>query len=311
MASVQVRILQSGRTDAYGLPLISGSVVTVDRDYAVSLVYSGFASWVNPADAYDGETNLRKPSETYVLYQSGIPFWIPPGDGGANGLSFTGTRGVFTLSAAAPFAGLGTTVLAECYAYIPAGGGGLAGGLYWCQMSDDTNGEIFADTYTPGQGTPLYIASPTQLSNCSAGRITQTSATITVASFIMPGGCMGPNGIMRSLTKWMSTNSTGIKTVKVVISSLQHFGINHTTTLNNQLVSSSRQNMGIETAQIGNRTSSGISAWDAGSTGNAYSGDKTSIDTRVDQAVTFTMSSASNTDSLIFVPMQFIVQYGA
>ena len=246
-----------------------------------------------------------------VLYQSGIPFWIPPGDGGSNGLIFTGTRGVFTLSAAAPFAGLGSTVLAGCYAYIPAGGGGLAGGLYWCQMSDDTNGEIFANTYTPGQGTPLYIASPTQLSDCSAGRITQTSATITIASFIMPGGCMGPNGIMRSLTKWMSTNSAGVKTVKVAISSLQHFGINHSTTLNNQLVSSSRQNMGIETAQIGNRTSAATSAWDAGTSGNAYSGDKTSIDTRVDQAVTFTMSSASNTDSIIFVPMQFIVQYGA
>lgn len=246
-----------------------------------------------------------------VLFQSGIPFWLPPGDGGSNGLNFTGTRGVFTLSAAAPFAGLGSTVLAGCYAYIPAGAGGLAGGLYWCQMSDDTNGEIFADTYIPGTGTPKYITSPIQLPNCSAGRITQTSATITIASFTMPGGSMGPNGIMRSLTKWMSTNSAGTKTVKVAVGSPQHFAVNHTTTQNNQLVSSSRQNMGIETAQIGNRTSSGISAWDAGSTGNAYSGDKTGIDTRVDQAVTFTMYSASNTDSLILVPMQFIVQYGA
>jgi len=53
MPSVQVRILQSGRTDAYGLPLVPGSVATVDRDYAVSLTSTGFASWMNPADAYE------------------------------------------------------------------------------------------------------------------------------------------------------------------------------------------------------------------------------------------------------------------
>ena len=128
MASVQVRILQSGRTDAYGLPLVPGSVATVERSYAVGLVYSGFASWMNPADAYDGETNIRKPSEAYTLYQSGIPFWIPPGDGGANGLSFTGTRGVFTLSAEAPMASAFNVLASGCYCYLPAGSGGLATG---------------------------------------------------------------------------------------------------------------------------------------------------------------------------------------
>ena len=67
-----------------------------------------------------------------VLYQSGIPFWIPPGDGGSNGLSFTGTRGVFTLSAEAPMTGASAYLTSGCYIYIPAGAGGLAGGWYWC-----------------------------------------------------------------------------------------------------------------------------------------------------------------------------------
>lgn len=311
MASVQVFILRSGRSDAYGLPLTPGSVVTVDRDYAVSLVSNGFASWMNPADAYDGETNLRKPSETYVLFQSGMPFAIFAGDGGSNGFNFTGTRGVFTLSAAAPFAGLGATLLSGCYAYIPAGAGGLAGGLYWCQMTDDTNGEIFAETYTPGSGTPKYITSPTRLPNCTSGRITQTTALITLASFTMPGGSLGPNGIMRSTKKWLSSSGASTKVVRINVGGQQHFSVHYTTTYNNQVVTSSRQNLGIETAQIGNRTSTVLGPWDAGPSAAAYSGDRTTIDTRVDQTVDFLGQILANTESLIIVPMQFAVQYGA
>lgn len=310
MASVQVRILQSGRTDAYGLPLIPGSVVTVDRDYAVGLIYAGFASWVNPADAYDGETNLRKPSETYVLFQSGMPLVIFAGDGGSNGFSFTGTRGVFTLSAATPFAGLGSTILSGCYAYIPAGAGGLAAGWYWCVMSDDTNGEIFAETYTPGSGTPKYITSPTQLPNATSGRITQTTAAVTAASFTMLGNSIGPNGLMRSIVKWLSSSTAGAKTPRVTVGSATHFSVPHTNSLNNQICVSTRQNMGRIDSQIGTRTGSTTGSFDGGLSATTYLGDKTSIDTSVDQTVAFTMQVAATTDSMILVPMQFAVQYG-
>ena len=246
-----------------------------------------------------------------VLFQSGMPFAIFAGDGGSNGFNFTGTRGVFTLSAAAPFAGLGTTVLSGCYAYIPAGAGGLAGGLYWCQMTDDTNGEIFAETYTPGSGIPKYITSPTQLPNCTSGRIAQTTALITLASFTMPGGSLGPNGIMRSTKKWLSSPTASAKVARINVGGQQHLGITHTTTYNNQLVTASRQNQGIETAQIGVRTSSVIGSWDAGTSAAAYAGDRTTIDTRVDQTVAFLGQISANTESLIIIPMQFAVQYGA
>lgn len=66
MDSVQVRILRSGRTNVYGLPLVPGSVATVGRDYAVSLVSTGFASWMNPADVVAHET-AADPHAQYLL----------------------------------------------------------------------------------------------------------------------------------------------------------------------------------------------------------------------------------------------------
>lgn len=310
MASVQVRILQSGRTDAYGLPLIPGSVVTVDRDYAVSLVSAGFSSWMNPADAYDGETNFRKPSETYDLFQSGIPFWLPPGDGGANGLNFTGTRGVFTLSAEAPMASAYLALASGGYCYLPAGSGGLAtGGWYWCVMTDGTNGEIFANTYS-GTGQPAFISSPTALPNLTTGRITQLTTEISGPSFTMPGGCMGPNGIMVTKCKHMTTSSAGTKTIRQKIGSTNIISWPVTNTWNNQLFQATRQNMGVINRQIGNRSASVLSSWDCGASASALSGDVTTVDTSIDQTVTFSGQVSVNTDSILLIPMQFIVQYG-
>jgi len=312
MASVQVRILQSGRADAYGLPLAPGSVVTVDRDYAVSLVYAGFASWMNPADSYDGETNLRKSSEDYTLLQLGIPFWVPPGDGGSNGLIFAGTNGEFTLSAAAPIAGLGTTVLAGCYIYLPAGSGGLiTGGWYWCVMTSDTAGKVFSEMYS-GVGNPPYVSSPTDLPNLTATRITQTTDEIVAVSFTLPGKSMGPNGLFVFKEKYYTSSTAGAKSIRVRVGSTQVFQMGTTTAYNNQQFTYTRQNMGVENRQIGPKSASATAInWDCHGTTSTYGTDLTTINTAIDQTVTFTSQLTANTDSTVVIPMQFTVQYGA
>ena len=310
MASVQVRILQSGRTDAYGLPLIPGSVVTVDRDYAVSLVSTGFASWVNLADAYDGETNIRKPGETYVLYQSCIPFWIPPGDGGSNGLSLA-ADGTFTLSAEAPLASAFNVLASGGYCYLPAGAGGLVtGGWFWCRMTDGTNGQVFKQTY-PGTGQPAFVSSPTLFDSLTTGRITQLTSEIVGPAFTMPGGSPGPNGIMAFLLKWLTSSTAGNKTIRCRAGNATFFNAPFTTTLNDQLVGVSRMNMGVENRQIGSRTFTSVAAWDAGSSATAYGNDVTTLNTAVDQTVSFSGQLSANTDSIIMVPMLFEVKYGA
>jgi len=244
-----------------------------------------------------------------VLYQSGIPFWIPPGDGGANGLSFSGTRGVFTLSAASPIAGLGATVLSGGgYMYLPAGAGGLvSGGLYWFVMTDDTNGEVFAETYTFGK--LVRVTSPTALPNMAAGRITQSTNEINFASFVMPGGSMGDNGISRFLFKWFTSITAGVKSVRLRTGGgVAWFSGLTTTSSNNLTAQSTRSNMGSKIRQIGNRTGSG-SGWDVlGAT--TYASDVTTVDTSVDVTLTVTAQIAANTDSIVVIPMLFTVQYG-
>lgn len=309
MASVQVRILQSGRSDEYGLPLTPGSVATVDRDYAVSLVSTGFASWVNLADAYDGETNLGKPSETYVLFQSGIPFWLPPGDGGSNGLIFDGLRGTFTLSAAI-LTGFGNLLKTPTggYCYLPAGSGGLAsGGWYFFRMITDTAGEVFKEMYVPGSGVPTIPETTTTHPDLTATRITQTTAEVIAVSFTMPGGSLGPNGIIRGTAAQRGNNNSGTRYLRVKAGA---------TSINVTTISTSgmdldydfvRQNQGVQTAQIGNRTSNG---W-LGQAQSVMSAEPTAIDTSVDQTITTTLQTDTATNSILGWLREFAVKYGA
>lgn len=304
MASVQVRILQSGRTDAYGLPLIPGSVVTVDRDYAVSLIYAGFASWMNPADAYDGETNLRKPSETYTVFQSGIPFVIFAGDGGSNGFAFTGTRAVFSLSAAV-ITNFWKLLEFGGYAYIPAGAGGLAtGGWYWCKMTSDTAGEIFAETY-PGAGKPVFVGSPTALPNCSVGRIPQLTTSITAFSFTLPGGSMGPNGHFTTSVLRAGDTSATSKVLLVSIGGQNVVGHGTTTTPVGESLFLTR-NMGSESAQMSSR-SLGVGGFGGTIASQQYS----TANTAVDNTVSVQMSVAANTASHLICGFDCSVKYGA
>lgn len=307
MASVQVLILQSGRSDVYGLPLTPGSIVTVDRDYAVSLISTGFASWMNPADAYDGETNLRKPSETYALCQPSVPFWIPPGDGGSNGLSFSGTRGVFSLSAAVA-TNFWVFFTYGGYIYLPAGAGGLASaGWRWCRMTSDTSGEVFGDTYS-GFGQPVFVSSPATLPNCNAGRVTQTLLEVQTVSFTTPGRALGPNGRMEWGFRLAGNSSAGVKQYRVRWNSQAMISLQTST---NPAVEMAGyiQNAGVETAQIIPRSSSltGI-----GGTGSVVAFNEVmNIDTRSDITVTESLQLAANTDSICRVYSSFSARYGA
>lgn len=299
MASVQVLILRSGRADVYGLPFIPGSVATVDRDYAASLVSTGFASWMNPADAYDGETNIRKPSEAYTIFTAGAAFGLLPGDGGANGLTFTDSIGNFTLSAAVitdfyrAFAGGG-------YIYFPAGTAGSLDGWYFAVMFSDTAGRVYADKYLQGTGTPQIVASPTSLSGISTGRITQSTSEITAFTFTLPGGGMGPNG--RFISEYArAADATGTKTVRTRLAGIAIYSDSKTTSSVGESTVEFR-NIGSQNRQWGDRGS--FSATIASS---QYS----SIDTSVDETLTVTLQSSLNTIGQFVGAYIASITYGA
>jgi hypothetical protein len=265
---------------------------------------------VRQGTSWDG-VDFATSSGPVVLYQSGIPFWLPPGDGGANGLSFTGTRGVFTLSAEAPLPSSYLALASGGYCYLPAGAGGLvAGGWYWCVMADGTNGEVFANTY-PGAGKPDFVSSPAALPNLSAGRISQAVSEIYGPSFTMPGGSMGPNGLASWMLKWIASSSATSKTSRVYVGPTTFFSTAVTTTNLDQLVRATRFNQGVQNRQIGNRRNAFTAAWDGGNGATTWSGDVTTVDTSVDQTVSFALQLGANTDSMILYPLRFEFVYGA
>mgnify|MGYP000866633436 CR=1 FL=1 len=288
--------------------LIAGTaekkVITISDKFSLS--DAAASNILKSATTLDIAAALYKLGFPRVIWQSGIPFILPGGDGGANGLSLTGTRGVFTMSAAI-LSGV-YAILGGCYLYLPAGAGGLgSSGWRWATFSDDTNGEVFQDTYTPGSGVPAWVSSPTQQPNLTAGRITQTTSEITAASFTQSGGWMGPNGVMRDLWKFVCNNSAGQKSLRIRIGGVATTIEQWTTTNLCTDGESVRQNIGVQNKQIGNRPYT----WLGYSGITTFLGDSSSVDTSSDQTVTMTLQLASNVDSLIGVFRKHSVTYGA
>ena len=130
-----------------------------------------------------------------IILQSAVPFVIPAGDGGANGLSFTGGGGgAFTFSVA-PLVGLGQNLAGiPCFFYLPAnsGGSGNVAGWYYGVFSNDTTGVIYGDRYTSGNPSASIPASPSAFPGSPSGRITQTTGAVTGWSGVtLPAGTIG------------------------------------------------------------------------------------------------------------------------
>jgi len=244
-----------------------------------------------------------------VLFQSGIPFWLPPGDGGANGLIFDGLRGTFTLSAAV-LSGFWNLAKAPSggYCYLPAGAGGLAtGGLYFFRMTSDTTGEVFQEMYVPGGGVPVIPATTTEHPNLTATRITQTTAEVIVTSFIMPGGCLGPNGFIRGVAGQRGNSHAGIRFLRVKAGATAINTTNITTSGMDLDFDFVRQNQGVQSVQIGNRTSGG---W-FGQVQSTIFGEQSTFDTSVDQTITMTLQTDTASNSILGWLREFIARYGA
>jgi hypothetical protein len=147
-----------------------------------------------------------------TLWASGQIFFIPPGDGGSNGMLFAGGgTGAFTLSAAVP-AGF---VVPELWIYLTAdaGGSGNPAGWHYATMSSDTAGTVHADRYDSTSGViPVFPASPATLNCTSATRLTTTVSEIQI--FEVPVNFatqMGLNGLMEMTFKTFGNNAASSK----------------------------------------------------------------------------------------------------
>ncbi|HMU31892.1 MAG TPA: hypothetical protein PKD43_17455, partial [Nitrospira sp.] len=138
---------------------------------------SGGNAWVPPASQNTIDASEWLNSTPICIASIGVPFIIPPGDGSANGLQFTGSSGAFTLSAA--ILANSWNVLKGCWMYMPAsfGGSTYPAGWYWAVFSSDTAGILYTETYVSGR--PARPATQTPFSTNLSGWLTTTTAEVT------------------------------------------------------------------------------------------------------------------------------------
>ena len=129
-----------------------------------------------------------------TTFQTAVPFVLPPGDGGTNGLTFTGGGGgAFTLSAAPAGRPVFRPVrirklrVSSCQRWRV----GQRGRLVLLRFSSDTAGTLYGDQYTGGQ--PQIVGSPGAFGGAPSGRITTPTSEIVALSGInlLPVGANG------------------------------------------------------------------------------------------------------------------------
>lgn len=229
------------------------------------------------------------------LWVCGMPFVLFAGDGGANGMLFTGTAGGFTLSAAV----MTGFVIPVGYCYLPANAGGLgnAAGWFYFEMSSSTAGTVYNNGFTPSPGAlPSVPASKTAFANPAGGRITQTTADITMLSCSLAAGAMGKNGLLKAGIKALGTTTAGVKTVKLYVDStrVHAYSVSTSPVVDYEVIV---QNAGALNAQVNTRSNSVLSTL-----GNTLYDDITTFNFANACTFSIALTVSINTEHMIVVP---------
>jgi hypothetical protein len=229
---------------------------------------------------------------------------MPPGDGGSNGLTFTGGGGgAFTLSAA-PLAGLFSGLSGSgSYVYLPAnaGGSGNAAGWYYCVFSSDTEGTIYGDQYTGGQ--PQIVGSPGAFGGAPSGRITTPTSEITALSGINLL-TVGANGSIMLFPRF-NGDSSSTKTYRIKAGGSLIASESDSTGQDCERGIVVR-NRGVTGKQTGSHQNAGI-----GQVESSLSGDFLNVNLSGTPALTATMQMSANTGCAVLLGLIVDQRYGA
>ena len=276
--------------------------------YQAETNLTGGTAWSTPAaaDSTDRSEWLRETPLT--IASIGVPFIIPPGDGAAVGLQFTGTAGAFTLSAA--ILTNAWNALKGCWMYLTAsfGGSTCPAGWYWAVFSSDTAGIVYTDTYVSGK--PVRPSSPVAFSIDLTGRLTSTTSEVTgPTGFVLPGGSMGPNGSLKSHLR-LSGNATANKNFRMYAGSSLIGFANSITTLPNSEILISACNQGSIASQVVSRSVAvpGVGAV-AGSV--AVAGEATAVDFAADQTLSISLQISTTSACAVLLHADTTCTYGA
>lgn len=137
-----------------------------------------------------------------AIARAAIPFIIEP----------TGTmaaNGVFTRGTALD------ATYASAWSYFAAGAifAGSAAGWYYTVSSTTLAGTVFNNTYL--SGTPSVPPAPTPFVVAGPGAYTGVLTAVVGPQVTIPGGAMGPNGLLEARTLWSMPNNANAKTLTI------------------------------------------------------------------------------------------------
>ena len=232
---------------------VDGATLSLSAPLEADLVGQGKAVWVTPPSV---RTDLVDHAAEHAamgapLFECGMPFILFAGDGGANGLIFSGSgSGAFSLSAQV----MANFIPPRFYAYLPADQAysGSAAGWYYGTMSTTTAGVLYADVYDPTTGVvPTVPPSPTTLPVTKLTRLTQTTSEVTALQLSVSP--IGVNGLITETVKAVGTATAGTKTFQCRIgaTSMYSFGWTSSSVVIEGMFSI--QNAGSENEQVVSR----------------------------------------------------------
>lgn len=136
-----------------------------------------------------------------VIARSAIPFVIAPTGTMAN-------NGAITLGTAL------ATTYANCYLNLPLNAiqAGSAAGWYFAQMTSATVGTVFNNPYSSGLPT---IPATVPFVTTGPGAYTGVITAVSGPQITVPGGSIGPNGVLRIFTLASYANNANGKTLSV------------------------------------------------------------------------------------------------
>lgn len=197
------------------------------------------------------------------------------------------------------------TTYPNCYMYFIAGAvfSGSAAGWYYAVMSSTTTATVYNNVYTSGvAGIP---SSPTEVSGPGPGAYVQTtSAQITGYSLTIPGGSLGPNGVLGFSLQSTYPNNANTKTIRAVFGGTVVL-VSGQTTSASQSVLREIANQGSQSRQV---THASGSTGSGNSTGAAI---RLSVNTSADQTFSTAHQLAVDTDFLVIEYFACEVRYGA
>jgi len=243
-----------------------------------------------------------------TLWASGQIFFIPPGDGGANGMLFAGGgTGAFTLSAATP----ANFVVPALWIYLTAdaGSSGNQAGWHYATMSSDTAGTVYADRYDSTSGVPpVFPASPTTLNCTAATRLTST--TVELQAFEVPFNAatqMGKNGEIRAIFLAGGSTAASAKQLSLRADTSQMYGYSQMTLPLGEWIASVA-NQGSLAAQICTRGTTSVGA--VGGATVTGTGLFKTVDLSSKTALSVTGKLTAVTDAFWFACKNLQVTYG-